>query len=200
MATIFIGETKRAVEQGGLVEDQSVREGAAANQAHFLELREVLDETESASRSQLPTERFPADRHFDFLRSNGGMAIIDKAVNPEFAGGVNADAAIAIGKFEGLYYTEVTAAAAQTAHARAGKQIDKRLGRAIEDGQLERVELDVDIVNFAGVESGKQMLGGGDKHALLHQAGGVADARHVADMGFDFEVIKVEAPENNARV
>ena len=43
----------------------------------------------------------------------------------------------------------------------------------------------------------QQMLGGRDQHALLHQAGGVADAGYVAPAGFDFETVQVGATEND---
>jgi hypothetical protein len=35
---------------------------------------------------------------------------------------------------------------------------------------------------------------------LPHQAGGVADARDVADVGLDFEIVKVRAAEYDSRV
>ena len=45
----------------------------------------------------------------------------------------------------------------------------------------------------------KQVLGGRDQHALLHQAGGVADASHVAARSLDFEAIQIGAAEHDSR-
>ena len=42
------------------------------------------------------------------------------------------------------------------------------------------------------------MLGGGDEHALAHEAGGVADLGDVAADGGNFEVVEVGAAEDDA--
>ena len=48
------------------------------------------------------------------------------------------------------------------------------------------------------MQGGEQVLGGGDEHALAHEAGGVADLGDVAAGGGDFEVVEVGAAEENA--
>ena len=42
-----------------------------------------------------------------------------------------------------------------------------------------------------------QVLGGGDKHAFLHQAGGVTDLRNIATDGFHFKVVEVGATKDD---
>ena len=69
---------------------------------------------------------------------------------------------------------------------------------AVEDGQLEVVELDDDVVDAHADERGEQVFGGGDEHALAHEAGGVADLGDVAADGGDFEVVEVGAAEDDA--
>jgi len=44
------------------------------------------------------------------------------------------------------------------------------------------------------------MLGRRQQNALLHQAGGVADARHIADMRFNFKIVEVNTAEDDARI
>ena len=44
------------------------------------------------------------------------------------------------------------------------------------------------------------MFGGGEQDTLLHEAGGIADASDVVAMGFDREVVKINAAENNAGI
>ena len=41
------------------------------------------------------------------------------------------------------------------------------------------------------------MLGGGDQDALAHQAGGVGDLGDVAADGLDFEVVEIDAAEED---
>ena len=44
------------------------------------------------------------------------------------------------------------------------------------------------------------MLSGGEQNALLHKAGGVADASDIVALGFDGEIIEVDATEDDAGV
>ena len=53
----------------------------------------------------------------------------------------------------------------------------------------------IGIVDAHAVENAQQMLGRGDQNALPHQAGGVADARHVLITGGNAEVLKIGAFE-----
>ncbi len=76
--------------------------------------------------------------------------------------------------------------------------LDIGQGAAVEDGQFEVVELDDDVVDAHADERGEQMFGGGDEHALAHQAGGVADLGDVAADGWDFEVVEIGAAEDDA--
>jgi hypothetical protein len=70
---------------------------------------------------------------------------------------------------------------------------------AVEDGELEVVEIDEDVVDAEAEEGGEQVLGGGDEHALAHEAGGVADLGDVAAGGGDFESIEIGAAKDDAR-
>src|SRR5437868_13754732 len=42
------------------------------------------------------------------------------------------------------------------------------------------------------------MFGGGDQNALSHEAGGIADARHIAPIRRDVKIIEVRSDENDA--
>jgi hypothetical protein len=44
------------------------------------------------------------------------------------------------------------------------------------------------------------VLGGGEQDALLHKAGGVADASDVVAVGFDGEIIEINAAEDDAGI
>ena len=75
---------------------------------------------------------------------------------------------------------------------------DKWLSRPIEDGHFKIVNFDENVVHPAGIDRGKKMLGRREEYALLHQAGGVADARDVPDMRFDPEAIKIGPAEHDS--
>ena len=77
-------------------------------------------------------------------------------------------------------------------------QPHERQPAAIQDRHFQVVDLDEGVVDSHGVEHAQQVLGGGDQHALAHQAGGVADARHVPPTGGDREVVQIGAHEDDA--
>jgi len=76
---------------------------------------------------------------------------------------------------------------------------DKGTGAAIQNGQLQIVQFDDGVVDADAGKRREQVFGGGDEHALLHQAGGVTDAGYVASAGFDGEAVEVGAVEDDSR-
>ena len=81
--------------------------------------------------------------------------------------------------------------------SRRADHVDKRLSAAIEDGQLEIVDLNQGIVESNAYTCGEQVLGGRNEHAFLHQAGGVADTRDVPADRLDLEPVQIDAPEHD---
>ena len=75
----------------------------------------------------------------------------------------------------------------------------KRQRAAVENGELQVVQLDDGIVDAATDQGGEQMLGGGNEHALFHQTGGVADPGHVPAHRFQFKAVEVGATKDHAR-
>ncbi len=76
--------------------------------------------------------------------------------------------------------------------------MDVGAGGAIEDGELEIVEFDDDVVDAHADEGGEQVFGGGDEDALAHEAGGVGDLGDVATGSGDLEVVEVGAAEDDS--
>src|SRR5690348_5604045 len=200
VAAKLVGEAEAAFEEAVRREHDGVFERAAADQSHAAELFDVFGETESARGSEFAAERFAADHYFSFLATDERMPEIHEAAYAEFVGGINAQSAIAFGDFKGLQNFQIAAPAAKLAHACAIEQVHVRLRGAVQDWQLEGVDLDIDVVDAAGIESGEEMLGGREKNAAFHQASCVTDAGNVAAVSFDFKIVEVRAPENDACV
>jgi len=80
------------------------------------------------------------------------------------------------------------------------EQLKERLGRAVKDGDFDVVEVDEDVVDAIGVGGGEKMFGGGEQDALLHEAGGIADAGDVVAVGLDGEIVEVDATEDYAGI
>jgi len=200
VAAEFVGEAKGAVDDGVVGEDQSVFVGTAADEAHFAHAFEIALEAEGAGGSQQMAEGVAIDVQVHVLAADGGMREINGAADAELPGWINADTAAGVGDFEGLENAQVAAAAAKGANAGAAEHFDEGLRGAVEDGDFNGVEVHEAVVHAAGVKRGEQVLGGGDEHAFLHEAGGVADASDVADVGLDGEIVEVGAAEDDARV
>src|ERR1700722_19101097 len=126
------------------------------------------------------------------------MVIIHEAMNLKFLSGVYSDSAIAIGKFQRLSNPDIAPASTKSACTRAGQQIDVRLRRPVENRQFQRVQLNINIVDAAGVQGCQYMLDGGEQHSLFHQAGGIADACDVANVSFNLETIEIDTAEYDA--
>ena len=152
------------------------------------------------ARASRLAESFAIDRHLDLLAADHRMRIVDQAMHAEFVAGIDADVAIAVGDFERAQDFQVAPAPALAANAGLRQHLDERLRRAIENGDLDGVDIDVDVVDAAGVKRRKKVLGGGKQHALFHQAGGVADAGDVAAMSLDFKIVEIDAAEDDAGV
>ena len=190
-----------AATGGAAGEDDGGGVGDAADEAHVAQHGFVLAEAEGASGRdevgvgtgfEIAGEGFVAD----------GLGKVDGVVDAVALAGIDADelfgGAGAFADFDGLEDAEVFALAALAAQAGGQHGGDVGLRGAIENGNFEIVDFDDDVVDAEADEGGQQMLGGGDQHALAHEAGGVGNARDVATDGGDFEVVEIGATEDNA--
>ncbi len=69
---------------------------------------------------------------------------------------------------------------------------------AVENGQLQVIQLHDGIVDAATDQGGEQVLGGGNEHALFHQAGGIADPGYVLAHGLHFKAVQIGAAKDYA--
>ena len=110
------------------------------------------------------------------------------------------DAAAVFDDFHRLEDFEEAAFSAEAANAGLIEQLHERLGGAIEDGNLDVININEDVVDAIGIGGGEQVFGGGEKDALPHQAGGVTDARDVLAVRLDRKVVEVNAAKHDTGV
>jgi hypothetical protein len=134
------------------------------------------------------------------LLANEGMGKVDVAADAKFVGGIDGDAAAVFDDFNGLENFKVAALTAEAVEACLIEELEERLSGAVEDGDFDVVEVDEDVVDAVRIRGGEKVLGGGEEDALLHEAGGVTDASDVVTVGFDWEVIEVDAAKNYAGI
>ena len=134
------------------------------------------------------------------LLTDEGVGKIDVAADAEFVGGIDPDAAAVFDDFDRLEDFKVASLAAKATQAGLIEELEEGLGGAVEDGDFDVVEVDEDVVNGVGIRCGKEMLGGGEQDALLHEAGGITDASHIVAVGFDWEIVEVDAAKDDAGV
>jgi hypothetical protein len=200
VAAEFVGIAEGTVHDAVLGEDDGVIEGAAADEAHGAERLDIGFEAEGAGAGEKLAERIGIYEQFNLLLADQRMGKIDVAADAEFVGGINGDAAAVFDDFDGLEDAEIASFAAKAAEAGSIEELEERLGGTVEDGNFDVVEVDKDVVDAVGIGSGKKVLGGGEEDALLHEAGGIADASDIVAVGFDREVVEVNAAENDAGV
>jgi len=200
VAAEFVGVAEGAVHDAVFGEDNGVIEGAAADEAHGAERLDIGFEAEGAGAGENLAKGFRIDEQFDLLLADERMGEVDVAADAEFVGGMDGDAAAVFDDFNGLEDAEITALAAKAAEAGLIEKLEERLGGAVENGNFNVVEVYKDVVDAVGIGGGEKMLGGGKEDALLHQAGGVADASDVVAVGFDGEIVEVDAAKDDAGV
>jgi hypothetical protein len=128
------------------------------------------------------------------------MGEVNVATDAKFVGRIDADAAAVFDDFNGLENFKVAALAAKAAEAGLIEELEEGLGGTVKNRDFDVVEVDKDVVDAVGIGGGEKVLGGGEQDALLHEAGGVADASDVVAVSFDREVVEVDAAEDDAGV
>ena len=200
VAAEFVGIAEGAIHDAVFGEDDGVVEGAAPDQPHGAKGLDIGFETEGAGTGENLTKGFGIDEHFDLLLADKRVGKIDVAADAELAGGIDADAATVLDDFNRFENFKVAAFAAEAAKAGLIEELEKRLGGTVENGNFNVVEVDEDVVDAIRVGGGEKMLGSGEQDALLHKAGGVADASDVVAVGFDGEIVEIDAAEDDAGV
>jgi len=200
VAAKFVRKAQRPVHYAIVGQDDGVIERTAANQAHRAERLDVTLETKSARAGQHVAKRVRKDDHFDLLLADKRMRKIDIALHAKFVGGIDADAAIVFDQFNWTDDLKLAATATEAAYASLIQEPQEWFGRAIEDWNLDAIDIDEDVVDPGGVNGGEEVFGGGKKHALFHQTGGVADAGDVAATGLNRKKVQIRAAKNDATV
>lgn len=197
VADVLIAEAERAVFRAFGSENDGVFCAGAADEAHVAEALLLGFVAEGAGGGDEGAVGLSGEVDASFLLADGGGKV-DGVVDAVALAGIDADELVALADLDGLEDADVLAAAALGADAGAVEGFDVGLRAAVEDGQLQVVELDDDVVDAHADESGEQVFRGGDEHALAHEAGGVADFGDVAADGGDLEVVKIDAAEDDA--
>ena len=112
---------------------------------------------------------------------------------------IHADELVAFAHLVRPQNLQVGALAPLLPHSDARNHLDERQRAAIENRQLEVVELDDGVVDAHADKRRKQVLSGRNQHALLHQTGGVADLGDVLADGGHVESVEIDAAKHDAR-
>jgi hypothetical protein len=200
VAAEFVGIAEGTVHHAVFGEDDGVVKRAATDQAHGAERLDIGFEAEGAGAGENLAKGIGIDEEFDLLLADEGMGEIDVTANTEFVGGIDADAAAVFDDFDRFENAEVAAFAAKAAEAGLIEKLEERFGGTVEDGDFDVVEVDENVVDAVGIGGSEKVLSGGKQDALLHEAGGVADAGDVVAVSFDVEIVEVDAAEDDAGI
>ena len=186
------------IQHAAAVEGDAVVERGSANETHVAQLVLVGSPSESSGEGDLGG--IALRRHFEFDGvASHGVGIVGIAGEAKTLGGEDGYALAAIFDRNRTADAKVAALAAVLVDAGLFEQPHEGQTAAIQDGNFQVVDFHVDVVDPHGIENAQQVLSGGDENALAHQAGGVADARHVPPTGGNLEVIQIRAHEDDPR-
>jgi glutamate carboxypeptidase len=197
VADELVGKAERAVLDRSVGDDDGARVGCAADEAHVAQLGLVFLEAEGAGRGN----KTGVVAGFEIAAEAGeadGRRKVDGVVDAVALAGVDADELRALADLDLFEDAEVLAAAALGLEADALEGFHVRQRRPVEDGKLEVVHLDDDVVHAEADERGEQVLGGRDEDRPTHERGGVADPGDVAAVGGDLEAVQVRPAEDDA--
>src|SRR5690242_6662609 len=199
VAAALIDEAEAAgVENGLAIEADGVIERGAADQAHVAHLVELIFEAEGAGGSEFSGVFFGRDFHIQGLTTYQGVREEYFAGQQEAVRWKDADALASAFHRYRFANAEVTFSAARLADTGGSDEIHEGLAAAVKNRNFEVIDLDEGVVDAHAVEGAEKVLGGGDQHALAHQASGVADLLHIAPTGGDGEAFEIGADENDA--
>jgi hypothetical protein len=193
----LVAEAEGAILHAGAGEDDNTGFRSAADKAHVAELLFVFAEAERAgggdfrlisAGSQIDHEALAADGRGEVDAVRDGVAVA----------GVNADEFSAFTDFDGFEDAKIFAAAALRFAANVADGLNEGKRAAVENGKLEVVELDDDVIDAHAEQGREQVLRRGNEDTLAHEAGGVTHLGDVAADGGDFEAVEVSAAKDYA--
>ena len=158
-----------------------------------------MQESEGARRRNLFQKTAIGQPHAESLLADEWMRKVDRIRNRIGVRWIHGNEFIALAQLDLAHDAEISARFALLPDAGLLNHLDKGTGASIQNGQLQIVQFDDGVVDADAGKRREQVLGGGDEHALLHQAGGVTDAGYVASAGFDSEAVEVGAVEDDSR-
>src|SRR5580704_634640 len=197
MPAKFVREPQGAVHDAVFGEDNGVLQRSATNEAHSLQGLNVTLKTEGAGPRQQVPKGFWANHHLHFLLADQRMRKVHVTAHPKLLCRINPNSAVAFHDFQRLHHLKVAPFAAQLANAALLQHLHERLCRAVQNRHLDRIDVDINVVDSTGIDSSQQMLCSRQQNALFHQARRVADARDVVALRLDGEVIEVHAAKHD---
>jgi hypothetical protein len=168
-----------------------------ADQPHITQHLLIFAKAEGAGGRDLSAVRSRGQIDGKCLAPDG-IGEIDVIGDGVAFAGIDGDKLAVLTHFHALEDAQILAPAALAADAYAVKSLYVRQCAAIQNGQLQIVQLNDDVVDAHPDEGGKKMLGGGDEHTLAHDAGGVADFGYISARGRNLVIVQVGAAKNNA--
>src|SRR5579863_10335695 len=194
----FVGETERAVLDAVAREHDAVFPRRSANQSHVAHGLLVLARAEGAGGGNVLQVAAVGKFYLEGFFADERVREVDGVRNRIRVAGINRNKFVPLAHFQLAANLQIFARAPLLAYASLANHVDKRLGAAVEDGQFQVVELDDGVVDAQADERREQVLGSRNQHAFFHQAGGIADAGHIAADGLDLKAVEISAPEDDA--
>src|SRR6266481_3078551 len=170
--------------------------GGAANQALLPHGVGLVQKSEGSGRSDLCPVVSIREVNPESLFSDQGMGEIDGIRHGIGIGRIHGNKLVPFPHLQLPAHAQVGSGSSLFANADFEDGLDKGQGTAVEDGQLKVIQLNDGIVDATTDQGGEKVLGGGNQHALFHQAGGVTDPSDISAHGLQFKAVEIGAAKN----
>src|SRR6267378_1205110 len=193
----LIGKTQRAVLHSVFRDHDDVLFRSAANQSQVLHGFGLVQKSEGPGRRELPAIKIAGKIDLERLLADGRREA-DLVAHRVSIRRIRADKFVAVPHLDLADDLQIRPLPALHSESGGGDHVNEGLRASVENRKLKVIELHNRVVESDADKGREQMFGGGNQHAFFLQAGGVADFGDVASDGFDFKIVKVDPPEDNA--
>jgi hypothetical protein len=190
---------RRFVEHSLLRENDGILQRATSHESAGLQLLHFFIEAKRPCRCDKVGVIHRRNFHFKLLIADQGMRKADFILDAETLRRMDSDGFRILFEGKGFCDANDTALHIQHNDSDALDRFNVLQPAAIQNRNLKVIELHKGIVDPKAVQSGKQMLHGGNPDAALHQRCGIRNALDRTDVRAKFKIVEVDAAEYDSR-
>src|SRR5579871_416170 len=194
----LIAETQGAILDSVTGENDAILARCPSDQSHIPHRLLILARSKRASRRDVAQVAPVAERDLEGFFPDQRMREVDRVGDGITIAWVDGDELVSLAHLHLAANLQILPRSPLLPDSCLENHLDEGLRAAIEDREFKIIEFHDGIVDANPDKRREKMFGGRNKNALLHQAGGVADAGDISADGLDLESVKVSPAKHDA--